>query len=125
MAGWKSYLGLPHAFGADPEDGKGADCLIMVFHVLDQLKLPHPEFDTNWIELAAAGNWKALLTAWNELTIPIDSPEDGDVTLFSNDVGLGLGVAIDGGLLLVHHTRGVCWVPLEYIRPLVFRRFRP
>lgn len=123
MKGWKSYLGLPHAFGADPENGQGADCLIMAFHVLDELRLPHPEFDTNWIELAASGNWKELLRLWNHHTTAVDSPENGDLTIFSNDAGLGLGVAIDGGLLLVHHLRGVCWVPLEHIRPLVFRRF--
>lgn len=126
MSDWKAYLGLPHVFGADPEDGAGADCLVMVFRVLDHLKIAHPDFDKNWIELAAAGNWPSLSKLFYELTEPVPSPEDGAVTLFdSPSTGLGIGVVVDQGLLLVHHHRGVCWTPLEHLRPLSFRRFRP
>ena len=31
---WKHWIGLPHEFGADPEDGKACDCLVMpVSHI--------------------------------------------------------------------------------------------
>lgn len=124
MRDWRSYIGLPHLFEADPSDGKGADCLILSMGILDDLGLPHPAIDPHWFDLARRGCWGELETIWRHLTEPVDTPEDGAVTLFKNGPsGLGVGTVIDKGLLLVHHRRGVSWIPLNVLRPFDYRRF--
>lgn len=126
MGDWRSYLGLPHAFGADPADGKGADCLVMVMGILDDLGQPHPPLDPRWLELAQNRAWPELETIWQRITHPVDTPEDGAVTLIRNGaLGLGVAIALDNGLLMVHHRRGVVWVPLHLLKPFPFRRFNP
>lgn len=126
MRNWRSYIGLPHAFGADPADGKAADCLVMVMGILDDLGKPHPPLDPHWLQLAEQGAWSQLETIWRHITAPIESPEDGAVTLLRNGLaGLGVAVVIDGGLLMVHHRRGVVWVPLHLLKPFHYRRFLP
>ena len=57
---WKNWIGLPHEFGADPELGKAADCLVMVWHILDEAGIEHPEFDYHWLELAKQERWRQL-----------------------------------------------------------------
>lgn len=124
MSPWRSYLGLPHALAADPEDGVGADCLILALRVLDELGHPHPPLDHGWFQLAEQGAWNQLETIWHRITAPVQSPEDGAVTLLHNGpAGLGVAVVVDGGLLLVHHRRGVVWVPLHLLKPFHYRRF--
>jgi hypothetical protein len=124
MRDWRSYIGLPHAFGADPADGKGADCLVMVMGILDDLGLPHPPLDPHWLTLAQNHAWPELEAIWQRITRPLEAPEDGAVTLIRNGaLGLGVAIAIDNGLLMVHHRRGVVWVPLHLLKPFPFRRF--
>lgn len=126
MRNWRSYIGLPHVFGADPGDGHGADCLVMVMGVLDDLGQPHPALDPTWLQLAQQGAWNELETIWQRITTPLPSPENGAVTLLRNGpAGLGVAVVIDGGLLMVHHRRGVIWVPLHLLKPFSYRRFLP
>ena len=121
---WRNYLGLPHAFGADPENGKGADCVVMVFRILDDLGVHHPPFQQHWLDLASANRWHELLTLWDEITAPLPAPENGAVTLIQNGkAGLGIAIVVDEGLLMVHHRRGVVWVPLHLMKPLTYCRF--
>jgi len=122
---WKRWIGLPHEFGADPEDGQAADCLLMVWRILDDADISHPEFNAYWFEMARQKHWGELETLWRDGTIQLDDPEEHAVTLFRNGrAGLGVGIVVDGGLLLVHHKRGVAWVPLSLMPSLRFYRFR-
>jgi hypothetical protein len=126
MRNWRSYIGLPHVFGADPADNEGADCLVLVMGLLDDLGLPHPPFNQQWLELAKQEAWAQLEAIWKELTEPLAAPEDGAVTLIKNGpAGLGVALVIDNGLLMVHHRRGVVWVPLHLLKPFSYRRFLP
>lgn len=125
MSTWRNYLGLPHVLAADPADGKGADCLVLAFSVLDELGKHHPPLQERWFELARRGIWNELETIWRDLTTPIDAPENGAVTLIRNGpAGLGVAVVIDDGLLMVHHRRGVVWVPLRLLtKTFTYRLF--
>lgn len=119
------WLGLPHRFGAWPQDGEGADCVLMVSSVLEEAGVPHPPFDASWLHLAERGEWGELQRQWDALTVPLPAPQPYAVTLFHNGPsGLGVGVVVDDGLLMVHHRRGVCWVPLSAIRSLPYCTFR-
>lgn len=122
---WRSWVGLPHGFDASPEDGKACDCLRMVWIILDAAGVPHPARDPGWGCRAAAGDWLSLEKEWHRITEPIPEPEPFSVTLFHNGrAGLGVGVVIDGGVLLTHHRRGVIWVPCHLLR-LSYFRFHP
>jgi hypothetical protein len=124
MGRWRSYLGLPHILGADPDDGQGADCLLLAFRVLDELRQPHPTPQPEWFEWASKGNWGDLERLWQEHTESVSEPVSGSVTLLRNpNCGLGVAVVIADGLLMVHHRRGVCWAPLHSLKPLTFSRF--
>jgi hypothetical protein len=122
---WKRWIGLPHEFGADPEDGQAADCLLMVWRILDDAGIPHPVFDQHWLEMAKQKRWAELETMWTDATTELEHAEPYAVTLIRNGpAGLGVGIVLDGGLLLVHHRRGVRWVPLSFMTSLRFYRFR-
>lgn len=124
MATWRSYIGLPHVLGADPAQGEGADCLLLALAVLAELGKPHPPVNPRWFELATRGAWGELETIWREATQAIQSPEDGAVTLLRNGpAGLGVAVFVDRGLLMVHHRRGVVWIPEHLLRPFTYHRF--
>lgn len=124
MRNWRRYIGLPHVFGADPENGQGADCLRMVFNLLEDLNLPHPPFDQRWLDLAERGYWDELQSLWAAHTAPQDAPSEGAVTLLRNGkAGLGVAIVIDNGLLFVHHRRGVIWAPLSALKTLTYYRF--
>lgn len=122
---WTAWIGLPHRFGADPDDGEAADCLVMVWKLLDAAGIPHPELDPHWQELAEAGRWGELQRLWEDSTEPCE-PTEHAVTLFKNGpAGLGVGIVINNGLLMVHHRKGVVWVPLSYLRLQSYCTFRP
>ena len=122
---WKRWIGLPHEFGADPCDGQAADCVLMVWRILDDAGIEHPEFNAYWLEMARQKRWGELELMWTEATTQLEQPEEHAVTLFRNGpAGLGVGIVVDGGLLLVHHRRGVRWVPLSFMPSLRFYRFR-
>lgn len=121
---WRDWIGLPHRFRADPRNGHGADCLIMVWNVLEDAGAPHPRLDPTWLDLAEWGRHRLLAQTYEELTMPLDAPEEYAVTLFSTARTIGIGVVVDGGLLHVHHRRGVQWMPLDRCKPLEFRKFK-
>jgi len=124
MKPWMRWIGLPHGFGANPEDGIACDCVLMVWAVLDHAGVPHPPFDPQWLKLAKAHNWGALELAWHRGTRSLDGPEPYAVTLFRNGpAGLGVGVVVDDGLLMVHHRRGCCWIPLSAMKRLTYFAF--
>ena len=122
---WKHWIGLPHEFGADPEDGVACDCLLMVWRVLDDAGVSHPGFNANWLEMARQKRWSDLEALWRDGTVELEAAESHAVTLIRNGPnGLGVGIVVDDGLLIVHHKRGVRWVPLDYMPRLRFYKFR-
>lgn len=124
MACWHRWIGLPHVLGANPEDGLGCDCLVMVWAVLTEAGVPHPPFEQHWLDLARSGHWPDLERLWDSATRQLPGPEPYAVTLFHNGpAGLGVGVVVDDGLLMVHHKRGVCWIPLAVMRRLPYYSF--
>ena len=121
---WKRWIGLPHEFGADPEGGKAADCLVMVWRILDSAGIHHPSMNAQWLQLAEQKRWPELEQLWSDGTVELDGPQQHAVTLIRNGpAGLGVSIVVDDGLLLVHHRRGVRWVPLSYMPSLRFYRF--
>ena len=96
----------------------------MAWNVLEDFDAPHPQFDHAWLDLAEDGRHRLLAQLYRELTIPLDAAEDCAVTLFSTDKTIGIAVVIDGGLLYVHHRRGVQWLPLDRCKQLEFRKFK-
>jgi hypothetical protein len=125
MSDWRRWIGLPHEFGADPEDGKACDCLVMVWRILDNAGIPHPSMDPRWLQLAGQKRWAELEALWRDGTVELAQPEEHAVTLIRNGpAGLGVSIVVDDGLLLVHHKRGVRWVPLSYMPNLRFYKFR-
>jgi hypothetical protein len=122
---WRRYLGLPHIFGADPNDGIGADCVIMTWNVLAGAGQYTPPLDPAWFTQAEAGAWDELTAVYKSVTYELPVAEEYAVTLFNNGpIGVGLGVVVDGGLLMVHHKRGVCWAPTRLLKRLTYCRFR-
>jgi len=93
---WKRWIGLPHRFGADPELGEAADCLLMVWLILDEAGIEHPEFDHHWLELAKQERWRELEGMWADATVQLQEPEEHAVALFRNGpAGLGVGIVVD------------------------------
>jgi len=124
MVDWKRWIGLPHEFGVHPESGIGCDCVLMVWAILDSVGVHHPPFDERWLQMGAAGRWDELRQMWNAGTHKLDKPEEHAVCLFENgSAGLGVGIVVDNGALIVHHTRGVCWVPFRVLRGAQFCTF--
>jgi hypothetical protein len=121
---WRQWIGLPHIFRADPRDGIGADCLIMTWNVLDAAGVPHPAFNSSWLDLAETGAHQDLAQLYEQSTIPLDAPEEYSITLFAGARMIGVGVVVDNGLLYIHHRRGVQWISLDRCRPLEFRKFK-
>jgi hypothetical protein len=96
----------------------------MVWSVLDEAGIPHPPFAQEWLDLARAENWRDLHKLWEHGTRMLHAPKPYAVTLFNNGPnGLGVGVVVDDGLLLVHHKRGVCWIPLSVIKRVSYYEF--
>ena len=122
---WRQWIGLPHEFGADPRDGKAADCLVMVWAILADAGIKCPKFRQEWLDLARQGKWGVLQAMWEQNTQPLAKPEPHAVCLFENGPqGLGVGIVVEQGLLIVHHKRGVHWVPIKAMQKLEYRRFK-
>jgi hypothetical protein len=76
------------------------------------------------MELATAGKWEELQALWNEATEVLPEMEEHAVCMFENGAnGLGVGIVVDNGVLVVHHKRGVCWLPPRAMRESQYRRF--
>jgi len=124
MIDWKRWIGLPHMFGVHPESGQGCDCVLMVWAILDSVGVNHPAFDERWLLMGADGRWDELRQLWESRTQKLEEPQEHAVTLFENGpAGLGVGIVVDNGALIVHHTRGVCWVPFRVLRGAQFCKF--
>lgn len=121
---WHHWIGLPHKFRADPNDGQGADCLIMTWHVLDAAGVPHPTLSARWLDMAERGDYETLATLYQESTIGLSMPEEYAVTMFRAADHIGIGVVADGGLLHVNRRKGVRWIPVERCRKMEYRRFK-
>lgn len=115
---------LPHQIGADPDDGRGIDCLMMAAKIRRDAGLSSPPLDPQWFELAATGRWAELDAEWRRVCRPCRL-EPYALILHSQPSGLmGIGVVIDDGVLIVHHRRGAQWLPMDIaaqiIQPLNF-----
>lgn len=115
---WPQWIGLPHQVGADPADGVAADCLIMAHRVRTAAGLPTPTLDPMWFTLAAAGHWTHLEREWRRLMVRCE-PEPYALLMHHQPSCLGVGIALDDGILTVHHRRGVQWLPIEVARKLM------
>jgi len=113
---------LPHEIGADPDDGVGADCLVVAHKIRVAAGLPTPPLDPQWFAMAANGEWSALEREWRRLMEPCD-PEPYAMCMHHNGTGFGISIMVDEGVLRVHHRRGVQWVPLAMM-PVQFWRPR-
>ena len=129
------YLGLKHEFGADPRDGKAADCLLLCFALLDEAGIKRPELDPSWIDMALCGLWSSLEIAWNHHTRPADTVELGCVALTWNKANnnhprLGISTVVEDrgslGVVMIHARKGVVWLPLTTpgLPKFNFRRFK-
>ena len=124
MIDWKPWIGLPHSFGEHPKHGRGADCVVMVWAILDSVGVYHPPFDYRWMDLATAGKWEELQGLWNAATEVLPEMEEYAVCMFKNGAnGLGVGIVVENGVLVVHHKRGVCWLPPRAMKESQYRRF--
>ena len=128
------YLGLKHEFGADPREGKAADCLLLCFALLDEAGIYRPELDPRWMDMATAGLWSSLETAWNHHTSPVNAVEAGCVALHWNRPNskhprLGISTVVEDsgnlGVVMIHARKGVVWLPLTTpgLPQFNFRRF--
>jgi hypothetical protein len=129
------YLGLKHGFGADPREGKAADCLLLCFALLEEGGAFAPKLDPSWIEMARAGLWGSLETIWNRMTVAVDGPEPFAVTLHRNKSRpdhprLGVSTLIETGgslgIVMIHARKGVIWLPLTTpgLPKFQFRKFK-
>ena len=117
MIPYHRWIGLPHEFGANPEDGRGADCLVMAHRVLTLAGIECPPIRDEWLNLARKQRWEELQYCWDECMESIDSPEPYALCMSRNvETGFSIGVVVDGGVLFVHHRKGVAWVPLSLVR---------
>jgi hypothetical protein len=130
----KDYLGLKHEFAADPRDGRAADCLLLCFTLLDESGFYRPELDPRWMDMALAGLWSSLETAWNHHTSPVNAVGAGCVALHWNRPNskhprLGISTVVEDsgnlGVVMIHARKGVVWLPLTTpgLPRFNFRRF--
>lgn len=128
------FLGLKHEFGADPRDGKAADCLLLAFALLDEAGVHHPPIDQNWFELGRVGMWETLAMEWQKQTVELDGPEPWAVALHwnrprLNHPRLGISTVVENesnlGIVVVNAKKGVVWLPLNTpgLRPFSFCKF--
>jgi hypothetical protein len=107
MIDWKPWVGLPHVFGEHPKHGRGADCVVMVWAILDSVGVYHPPFDYKWMELATAGKWEELQALWNAATEVLPEMEEFAVCMFKNGAnGLGVGIVVENGVLATANSIG-------------------
>lgn len=116
---WVNWLGLPHIYGEDPRNGKGACCLQVARAVNETLRLCFP---TPCLEeigtLVKAGKWQELTELYEGLTMHVepDYVRPGDMTLhqFGGDpeypVGIGTVVS-ENYMLMPSRRRGLLAVP--------------
>lgn len=117
MIKYAKWIGLPHVLGEDPDNGVGADCLVLARKVLELSGQSCPPLNPQWFEMAKEGRWEELEQEWTELMEPIDAPCQFAISMNRNSfTGFNIGVVVDDGVLIVHHRKGVAWIPLSLTR---------
>lgn len=117
MIDYVKWIGLPHALGEDPDDGRGADCLVLARKVLLLAGQDCPELNPEWFEMAARGKWGELEKEWLQIMEPLEAPCQFAISMSRNPfTGFNIGVVVDDGLLIVHHRKGVAWIPLSLVK---------
>lgn len=111
MNTYHRWIGLPHITGADPDDGVGADCLLMCAKVRRAAGLYTPELDPQWFDMARQGKWVDLWGEWWKRMERCE-PKPYALCVYSNRKTFGVGILVDSGVLRVSHDKGVQWVPL-------------
>lgn len=117
MIKYANWIGLPHVLGEDPDNGVGADCLVLARKVLELSGQLCPPLNPLWFAMAKEGRWEELEREWMELMEPIDAPCQFAISMNRNSfTGFNIGVVVDDGVLIVHHRKGVAWIPLSLAR---------
>lgn len=122
MINYARWIGLPHETGADPDDGKAADCLVIARKVLVDQGYDFPALDPAWFHAAQQGDWRTLHKVWTTYMERTDAATPGSLCLYYNPHShLGVGVFIDQGFLTVSHSRGVVWRPVALVKGTLWR----
>lgn len=117
MIDYYKWIGLPHEFGADPDDGQGADCLIMAHKILSSVGAPCPPLKSEWAELAKQQKWEKLREEWSKYMIPVEKPMQYDLHMTTNEhTGFSIATVVDDGIVFVSHRKGVAWIPLGLVQ---------
>lgn len=117
MINYYKWIGLPHEFGADPDDGQGADCLIMAHKILSSVGAPCPPLASEWIELAREQKWGKLQMEWDRYMISVEKPDRYDLHMVrTEETGFSISTVVDDGIVFVSHRKGVAWIPLGLVQ---------
>lgn len=117
MIDYYKWIGLPYRFGANPDDGEGADCLILAHKILDSVHAPCPPLQAKWLQLAREEKWGELQVEWDKYMIPVEQPKLYDLHMKRSDGGeFSIGTVVDDGLVFVSHRKGVAWIPLSLVK---------
>jgi hypothetical protein len=117
MIDYFKWIGLPHKFGADPDDGEGADCLILAHKILVSAGAPCPPLRDEWLELAGEKKWDLLEREWNEHMEETSEPRQFDLHMVRNpETGFSIATVVGDGVVFVSHRKGVAWIPLGLVQ---------
>lgn len=115
MCDWIQWVNarLPHVTGADPDDGVGIDCLVMCLKLRASAGLSVPRLNPEWFTLAERGEWAPLMAEWEAVMERCEIEPYGMLLQHHPNGLIGVSIVIDGGVLTVHHRRGVQWLPMD------------
>lgn len=117
MIDYYRWIGLPHKFAADPDDGEGADCLILAHKILLSANAPCPPMKDEWLGLAREQKWGELEKEWDKYMLPVEKPRIYDLHMTRNDNGcFSIATVVDDGIVFVSHRKGVAWIPLSLVK---------
>lgn len=117
MIDYSKWIGLPHKFAADPDDGEGADCLILAHKILTSAGAPCPPLNSEWLQLALARQWDQLEQEWHKHMVAVEAPRSFDLYMTRNqETGFSIATVIEDGVVFVSHRKGVAWIPLGLVQ---------
>jgi hypothetical protein len=117
MIDYSKWIGLPHRFAADPDDGEGADCLILAHKILISAGAPCPPLNGEWLQLALARQWDQLEQEWHRYMVAVKIPRDFDLYMTRNpETGFSIATVVEDGVVFVSHRKGVAWIPLGLVQ---------
>lgn len=117
MIDYYKWIGLPHKLGADPDDGEGADCLVVAYKVLSSLDIYFPRPQPEWFAMVERKEWANLYLVWENHMEKTVGPAMGLLSMRRNRVtGFNIMVVVGDGALCVHHVTGVRWLPLSLVK---------